>query len=104
MKADGSDAVAKLEGNNNQVQQRQQQKQRDPLTEWVAKNQRAIQALLPEHMDLKRFARMTLQAILENPRILACHPDTIVKSIMDAAKAGLEIDGRRSCIVPYKGR
>ena len=100
MKANSTEAPPAVEAEKNQPQKRKA----NSFESYFADNQRAIESLLPEHMSFRRFARMTIQAIYENPEIAKCEPNSIVFAISEAAKVGLEPDGQKAAFIPYGNR
>lgn len=61
-----------------------------------------ITLALPKHLTADRFIRVLMTAALKQPLLLQCTQESIFKGIFDAAAAGLEIDGRRAHLVPFK--
>ena len=74
------------------------------MRDWFLQNKTQIQAVLPTNMDWKRFARVTIEALTRNPKLATATPDTLALSIMKAAADGLEPDGEKACIVPYRNK
>lgn len=64
--------------------------------------QAQLAAALPTHLTPDRFTRVLLTATLKNPLLLQCTQESMFKGILDAAATGLEIDGRRAHLIPYK--
>ena len=64
----------------------------------------AIQALLPKYLTPERLFRIAQLAFSKQPLLLDCTPASFVVAMMDAAKAGLEPDGKHAALVPYKGQ
>lgn len=64
----------------------------------------AIAAVLPTHMTPERLIKISLVAASRNPALLACSPESIFSSLMDASQLGLEpFTGLNlSYIIPYK--
>lgn len=64
----------------------------------------AIAAVLPTHMTPERLIKISLVAASRSPALLACSPDSIFSSLMDASQLGLEpFTGLNlSYIIPYK--
>jgi len=58
--------------------------------------------VLPSIMTPDRFARVALSQLTKNPKLQECKPESIIMSIMDCAELGLEPDGRRAHLIPYK--
>jgi len=119
MKTDGTNAVPRPvqqtkteppKQGGAQVPAVQQQKQavaqptsfKGGLKEWFAKNRQSVESLLPNTLDFRRFARLTVEVLAQNPKLSAAQPLSLMLSIMKAAADGLEPDGRKACIVPYK--
>jgi recombination protein RecT len=50
-------------------------------------------SLLPGPEAVRRFQRVTVQALVKNPDLLDCTPDSVVQSVMEAAAMGLEPTG-----------
>lgn len=64
--------------------------------------QAQLMAALPTHLTPDRFTRVLLTATMKNPLLLECTQESMFKGILDAAAAGVEIDGRRAHLIPYK--
>jgi recombination protein RecT len=64
------------------------------------KNQIAM--ALPKHLTPDRFIRVLMTATIKNPKLLECTQESLFKGIFDCAAVGLEIDGRRAHLVPYR--
>jgi recombination protein RecT len=64
--------------------------------------QTQLAAALPKHLTPDRFTRVLLTATMKNPLLLECTQESLFKGILDAAAAGVEIDGRRAHLIPYK--
>ncbi|MGY5239172.1 recombinase RecT [Clostridium tertium] len=55
------------------------------------KNQfKAISTLVPKHITPERLCRIGLNAVSRNPKLMECHPASIVGSIVNCATLGLE--------------
>lgn len=65
----------------------------------------AIPKSMRDELDSSRFIRIALTSIKSNPMLLACKPDTIYKSLVEACQLGLTVDGvlGHAYLVPYKG-
>lgn len=61
-----------------------------------------IAMALPKHLTPDRFIRVLMTATIKNPKLLECTQESLFKGIFDCAAVGLEIDGRRAHLVPYK--
>jgi recombination protein RecT len=71
--------------------------------EYLAKNMKAIQSVLPQHMNSDRMARISLNVIRDNPLLLQCNLPSLMGAVLESAKLGLEpgLLGQ-SYILPYK--
>lgn len=61
-----------------------------------------LQVALPKHLNPDHFVRMVLTQTMKTPDLLKCTQESLFKCILDAAAAGLEIDGRRAHLIPFK--
>lgn len=66
------------------------------------KFQHQLAAALPKHLTPDRFTRVLLTAMMKSPLLLQCTQESLFKGILDSAAAGVEIDGRRAHLIPYK--
>lgn len=72
------------------------------LVDLLAKNMKAIRSALPRHLTAERVARVALNNIRHNPKLLQCAPETLCYAIMEASSLGLEIDMRgQAYLVPF---
>ena len=62
-----------------------------------------IANLLPKHVSVDRLTRIALAAISRNPKLLKCTTASLLSSMMDAAKLGLEASGPlgEGYLIPY---
>lgn len=67
----------------------------------LADNSKAIKSMLPEHVSLEKFQRITYTAIQKTPS-LAGKPG-LLGAVLDCARDGLIPDGREAALVPFKG-
>lgn len=61
-----------------------------------------LAAALPEHLTPARFIRVLLTATIRTPDLLRCTQESVFKCIFDCAASGLEPDGRRAHLIPFK--
>jgi recombination protein RecT len=61
-----------------------------------------IAAALPKHLTPERFIRVLMTATIRAPLLLQCTQESMFKAIFDCAAAGLELDGRRAHLIPFK--
>jgi len=69
----------------------------------LAQHQKSIESVLPDGMDVKRFCRMALNAIIRNPVLADCNQQSFVLAVINAGEMGLEIGLGQAALVPYKG-
>jgi len=89
-----------------QARQTLSQAARDSVQAMLANQFKAIQSIIPKHVDAQRLARIALIEFQRNPKLIACSPQSIVGCVLQAAMVGLEIGGSMGyCyMVPYKGQ
>jgi len=63
-----------------------------------------LQGLLPKYLTAERLLRIAQLAFSKQPTLLDCSSASFVVAMMDAAKAGLEPDGKHAALVPYNGQ
>lgn len=61
-----------------------------------------IARALPEHMTADRFLRVATTALLKTPKLANCTQESFMQSMLDCSSLGLEPDGRRCYLIPYK--
>jgi recombination protein RecT len=63
----------------------------------------ALVDLLPDAAAATRFRRVVIQALIKNPELLECTPESVVLSVFEAAAQGLEPTGAAggAHLVPY---
>ena len=59
-------------------------------------------AALPKHLTADRFARVALTALTRNPKLQDCTRESLLRCLMDCSALGIEPDGRRAHLIPYK--
>jgi recombination protein RecT len=59
-------------------------------------------AALPKHLTADRFARVALTALTRNPKLQVCTRESLLRCLMDCSALGIEPDGRRAHLIPYK--
>jgi len=55
-------------------------------------------------MTADRFIRIALTALMKNPGLLDCTPESVINCCLQLSSLGLEPDGRRAHLIPYKDR
>jgi recombination protein RecT len=58
--------------------------------------------ILPEYMSAERMTRVAVTAMTKNPKLYNCSPESVLIAMIDLSTLGLEPDGRRAALVPYK--
>lgn len=71
------------------AQQKEQSFQK-VITSELAKQFQAMKSLVPKHVTPERLARVGLQALSRNPKLMECTPESIIGAIMNCATMGLE--------------
>jgi recombination protein RecT len=57
---------------------------------------------LPRHLSAERFVRICSTALLRTPLLLECTQESFFKCLLDLSAMGLEPDGTRAHLIPYK--
>lgn len=57
---------------------------------------------LPQHITPERFARVALTAMQRVPKLRECTQASVMRCLMDCSSLGIEPDGRRAHLIPYK--
>lgn len=57
---------------------------------------------LPKHLSAERFVRVCLTALTRTPELVNCTQESFFKCILDLSAMGLEPDGVRAHLIPYK--
>lgn len=83
-----------------------QQQKVASVRQMLERNQGAIMAALPNHMDASRFLRIALTQFQKTPKLLDCTPESFLGAVMQAAQLGLEPDGVTGMahLIPYGGK
>jgi recombination protein RecT len=67
----------------------------DVVREQIAK-------ALPSICNPERFMRVAMTAITKTPKIADCTQESLMTCLLDCAQLGIEPDGRRAHLIPYK--
>lgn len=69
----------------------------------LSAEKKKIAACLPKHIDFNRFARITLNAVANTPKLLDCDRGSFFNAILRSAQVGLEPDGLmgQAYLIPY---
>lgn len=75
------------------------------VRDLILKQSANIQAALPRHMSVDRFARIMTTVVLNDDKLLDCTPHSLVACLLQSAAWGLELDPvlGMAYLVPYKG-
>lgn len=76
------------------------------VRQLLERNQAAIMAALPNHMDSTRFLRIALTSFQKTPKLLECTPESFLGAVIQSAQLGLEPDGVTGMahLIPYGGK
>jgi len=79
------------------------QVERSPAVLQLEARSQALVDLLPDPAAVDRFKRVVVQALIKNPDLLQCTPDSVVQAVFEAAMQGLEPTGAAggAHLVPY---
>ena len=61
-----------------------------------------IARALPKHMSADRMARVAITALTKTPALNECEPASFFKCLLDLSAMGLEPDGRRAHLIPFR--
>ena len=62
----------------------------------------AVAKALPKHRTADRFVRVALTAMMRTPELRKCSQESLFKALLDLSMYGLEPDGRRAHLIPFK--
>jgi recombination protein RecT len=62
----------------------------------------AIAKALPRHLTPDRFIRVAITSMLRVPKLAQCSQATFVQALLQLSQYGLEPDGRRAHLIPFK--
>jgi len=57
---------------------------------------------LPKHLSADRFVRVATTALMRTPSLADCTPESFMKCMMELSAWGIEADGRRAHLIPFK--
>ncbi len=63
---------------------------------------RALQSVLPAHIDVKQFCRLAVMAVQRSPSLLEADRQSLFQSLQNCAVDGLIPDGREAALVEFK--
>ena len=62
----------------------------------------AINAIKPDVLRADRVVRMALTALMRTPDLASCYKPSLFRAFLDLTAYGLEADGRRAHLIPYR--
>lgn len=74
------------------------------LQSWLKSDhfKTAVAAALPKHLTPDRFVRVALNAFMRTPKLAECTQESVFRCMLDLSALGLEADGRRAHLIPFK--
>lgn len=64
--------------------------------------QKQFAAALPKHLSPERFVRIAITALSRSPKLMECEPKSLMKCLLDLSSMGLEPDGYRAHLIPFR--
>lgn len=66
----------------------------------------AMERVLPKYLTVDRMIGLAMLAVVQQPKLLQCRPQSVLQAIMQAAQLGLEVNGPlgHAYLVPYNTR
>lgn len=61
----------------------------------------AVAKALPKHITPERFVRISLSALLRQPKLYDCEMMSVIDCLLKISQYGLEPDGRRCHLIPF---
>lgn len=79
-------------------------KQALSIRQWLQSEQMAgeIAKALPKHMSPERMMRVAMTCLTKVPKLAECTPESFMQCLLSLSQWGLEPDGRRAHLIPYK--
>jgi len=89
---------------NNQGKDSQSVKKTDDIRDLIQSPEykRQFAIALPKHLKPERFIRIALTAIAKTPALANCTKASLVSCLLDLSALGLEPDGRRAHLIPFR--
>lgn len=63
---------------------------------------KAVASVLPKHLTPDRFVRIAIMAMTKTPKLAECTQASLFGALMTLSQLGLEPDGRRAHIIPFR--
>ncbi|NIP32844.1 recombinase RecT [Candidatus Saccharibacteria bacterium] len=73
---------------------------KDPIVNLLTQYKGAIKSVLPKHLTPERVLRIAYNAVQRTPKLRECTHTSLINSIIEVSKRGLEI-GYTAHIIPY---
>lgn len=73
----------------------------DPIMNLLQRYKSSIAGVLPQHLTPERMINIAHKAIYRSPKLTQCTPLSLINSIIEVSKLGLEV-GRTAHLVPFK--
>ncbi|UCG07115.1 MAG: recombinase RecT [Desulfobacterales bacterium] len=73
---------------------------KDPIVTLLAQYKGAIKSVLPKHLTPERVLRIAYNAVQRTPKLRDCSHTSLINSIIEVSKRGLEI-GYTAHIIPF---
>lgn len=61
-----------------------------------------VKAALPRHLSPERYMRIVNNTILRTPALASCDPNSFANGLLLLSQYGLEPDGRRAHLIPFR--
>lgn len=61
-----------------------------------------IRKVLPKHVTAERMARVAITALTRTPMLAQCEQASFFRALLDLSQWGLEPDGRRAHLIPFR--
>jgi recombination protein RecT len=91
MKTDGSDQNTKGQAGNGNPKS-ESEKAADSLKAQIAKMSKEFERALPDKIGVERMMRIVMTAILKNPQLAICEPNTFFGALLNSLQLGLEVN------------
>jgi recombination protein RecT len=78
----------------------------DTVRKLLEQSKAGLTMALPKHIPADYIIRVALTSVQRNPKLLECHPITLIGAVFQAAQLGLVPDGvlGQAYLVPFKNR
>lgn len=73
----------------------------DQFRNEVLAQEDSLKMVLPDHIDVKQFVKITVLAVEQNPALLECERQSLFQSLSRCASDGLIPDGKDAALIPF---